>query len=50
MLYFEKNIVKIPSKIYEPMQQHAENVVISYQYPYYIAINISDNLDIPEFL
>lgn len=50
MLYFEKNILKIPSKTYEPMYQHAENAVISYQYPYYIAINISNNLDVLEFL
>ena len=50
MLYFKKNIAKILSKTYEPMQQQVENAVISSQYPYYIAINISVNLDIPEFL
>ena len=27
----------------EPTQQHAENAVISYQHPYYIATKISDN-------
>jgi len=50
MLYFGKDIAKIPSNIYEPIHQQTENAEVSYQYPYYITINISDNLDIPEFL
>lgn len=41
MLYFKENIAKIFSETYEPMQQHAENAVISSQYQYSIAINSS---------
>jgi len=37
-----KIIAEIMSLI-EPTQQHAENAVISYQHPYYIATKISDN-------
>lgn len=50
MLYFEKNLARIPSRIYEPMYKHAENALISYQYPCSIAIHISGILDIPESL
>jgi hypothetical protein len=44
--YFQKYIASIPSKDYKFKQKYAENAAISYQYPYYTAISISDNLDI----
>lgn len=47
MLYFEKNIAKNLSETYEPKQQHAENAITFYQYPYSIAINISDKFRYP---
>jgi len=36
------------SKSYESNQKQAENAAISYQYPCYMAINISDNMDSTE--
>jgi hypothetical protein len=47
MLYFERNIATIPSNCGESLIKYAENAIIRYQYPYYIASYVSDGLDIP---
>jgi len=41
---------QITSIISDPLQYSSQNAVLSYKYPYYIASNISDNLDILEVL